>query len=77
MKMISNLLFVSTGAFVIWMSKGFKGSFNDHMVSFDKRHSTQGYTRPFLGILIWGVVLVVLYNVLKSEPDGLMYEFKN
>jgi len=63
---IANFLFTTTGAFAIWMSKGFKGPFDNEMVSIDERNSTKGTVRFFLGLGIWVLVILIAASILKS-----------
>jgi hypothetical protein len=73
---ISSFLFVSTGSFVLWAVKGFKGSFNDQMVSVDARHSKQGTIRFCLGLSVWVIVAIIAYLLFKKQSDTLMYELR-
>ena len=65
---ISTFLFITTGAFAFWLTKGFKGPFNNEMVSINERLSTRGTVRYFLGMGIWIAILIVA-SVILSRPD--------
>ena len=73
---ISTFLFTATGAFIIWMSKGFKGPFDKEMVSVAERNSTKGTIRYFLGIVIWVVVLMIAYVILTRPTETKGYKAK-
>ncbi len=64
---IATFLFTATGAFAIWLTKGFKGPFDKEMVSIDERNSTKGTTRYFLGLGIW-VAILIIAGVLLTRP---------
>lgn len=61
---ISTFIFTSTGIFVIWMTKGFKGTFEQEMVSVKQRNSTKGTVAWFLGLGVWILVLVIVASLL-------------
>ncbi len=62
---LSKFFFTATGAFAIWMTKGFKGSFDNEMVSIDERNSTKGTVRYFLGFGIWVLVGLIVFLIVK------------
>jgi hypothetical protein len=69
------LVLTATGAFFIWAVKGFKGKFNDEMVTIDQRHSLKGIIRLCLGITIWGASLLMVGKILsKPEQQPLYFE---
>ena len=70
---ISTLLFIATGAFAIWMIKGFKGPFEKEMVRIDERNSTKGTARFFLGLGIWVGILILTVAIL-TRPKTKMYK---
>jgi len=61
---ISTFLFTATGIFVIWMTKGFKGTFNSEMVSVKNRNSTKGTAAYFLGMGVWVALLIIVVSLL-------------
>jgi hypothetical protein len=63
----TKFLFTATGAFAIWLTKGFKGSFDNEMVSPYERNSTKGTRRYLLGMAIWFVLLIALAIVLNNR----------
>jgi hypothetical protein len=73
---ISTLLFTATGAFAIWMTKGFKGPFDNEMVSIDDRNSTKGTIRYFLGLGIWVAVLMIVIVLLTRPTETKTYKAK-
>jgi hypothetical protein len=73
---IATFFFTTTGAFVIWMTKGFKGPFDKEMVSVDERNSTKGTTRYYLGIGIWIVVLIIMTVILTRPTEIKTYKVK-
>ena len=71
----AELVFTATGAFVIWTIKGFKGQFNDHMVTLDQRNTIRGMTRLGLGIVIWVTALWTVSKILtKSDEQPAYFE---
>ncbi|MBL7873248.1 MAG: hypothetical protein JNM78_16635 [Cyclobacteriaceae bacterium] len=69
------LVLTASGAFFIWAVKGFKGKFNDEMVTLDQRGSLRGYTRLGLGITIWVMSLLIVGKILtKPEQQPLYFE---
>lgn len=69
------LVLTATGSFFIWAVNGFKGKFNDEMVTLDQRTSLRGYTRLGLGIIIWGASLLIVGKILsKPEQPPLYFE---
>jgi hypothetical protein len=62
-----SFVFTLTGAFAIWLAKGFKGSFNDVMVRIDDRHSAKGVAQLILGLGMW-IAIVAILSVLLSRP---------
>ncbi len=73
---ISTFIFISTGAFAIWMTKGFKGPFDKEMVSIAERNSPKGLLRFFIGIGIWFSVLAIVTALLASPPVSKKYKVK-
>jgi hypothetical protein len=73
---ISTFLFTSTGAFAIWMTKGFKGPFDKEMVSVADRNSTKGMLRYFLGLGIWVAILAVATVLLTRPAESKTYKVK-
>ncbi len=67
-------LFTATGAFAIWISKGFKGPFDNEMVRIDERHSTRGNIRYFLGMGIWIAVIVITSIILTRPTETKAYK---
>lgn len=63
----TTFLFTITGSFIIWLTKGFKGHFNEEMVSIDERHSTKGNIRYYLGIGAW-IFIIVLTGAILARP---------
>lgn len=70
---LATFIFTATGAFTIWLTKGFKGPFDKEMVSVNERHSAKGTVRYFLGMGVWITLVIVLSVVLTSptEDKGL------
>lgn len=69
------LVLTATGAFVIWATKGFKGQFNDQMVTLDQRNTMRGITRLGLGIVIWVTALLTVGKILtKPDEQPVYYE---
>jgi hypothetical protein len=64
---VATFLFTATGAFAIWLTKGFKGPFDNEMVRIHERHSTKGTTRYLLGMGIW-IVIVVIISIALTRP---------
>jgi hypothetical protein len=71
---ISRFLFTATGAFAMWMIKGFEGPFDKEMVSIDERNSTKGTVRFFLGLGIWISIIVVAAAILTRQPKTKTYK---
>jgi hypothetical protein len=71
---IADLVFISTGSFVIWATKGFKGTFDKEMVPIDQRNSSKGLTRFLLGLGIWLIIIinvsVVLTRLTRTETKA-------
>lgn len=74
--MISRFLFISTGAFAIWMTKGFNGPFDNEMVRIDERNSTKGTFRYFLGLGIWIAILIIASILLTRPSKQSIYKVK-
>ena len=66
---ITTFLFTTTGAFVIWITKGFKGPLNDEMVSIDKRNSAKGTARFYLGFGVW-LLIIIIAGLILTRPAG-------
>ena len=64
---LATFIFTATGTFAIWLTKGFKGSFDSEMVRIEDRNSLKGTTRYFLGMGIW-IVIAVIISVLLTRP---------
>lgn len=64
---VATFIFTATGAFAIWLTKGFKGPFDKQMVSVDERNSTKGTRRYFLGLGIW-VAILIIASILLTRP---------
>ena len=64
---IATFLLITTGAFAIWVTKGFKGPFNNEMVSVDERNSAKGTLRFFFFFLIW-ILFIVVASVMLTRP---------
>jgi hypothetical protein len=62
---VSNFFFTATGAFAIWMTKGFKGPFDNEMVSVNERNSSKGTVRYFLGFGIWVLIGLIVFSIVK------------
>lgn len=73
---ISTFLFTATGAFAIWMTKGFKGAFDNEMVSIADRNTTKGTIRYFLGLGIWVTVLLIATVLLTRPTETKTYKVK-
>lgn len=73
---ISTFLFTSTGAFAVWMTKGFKGPFDKEMVSIADRNSPKGMTRYFLGLSIWVAIIAVAIVLLTRHTESRSYKVK-
>ena len=63
------LLFTATGSFLIWCTKGFKGSFNNVMVSVNERQTYKGRMRLFLGMAVWAVLLLIVSSMLATPEE--------
>lgn len=64
---ISTFIFTVTGAFAIWLTKGFKGPFDKEMVSINERNSVKGRARYFLGMAIW-IGFIIILSVILTRP---------
>ena len=71
---VSTFIFILTGSFAVWATKGFKGSFNNAMVSIEQRNSTKGNIRYFLGLGIWILILVIAGVILSRPTKPQSYE---
>jgi hypothetical protein len=71
---IATFLFTATGAFAIWATKGFKGSFNNEMVSPDERNSIKGIKRFYLGLAIWVLIIAVTSVILTRPTETKVYK---
>lgn len=67
---ITRFFFTATGAFIIWLTKGFKGPFDNEMVAIDERNSTKGTLRFFLGLGIWILVAIITIKMLTRRTDS-------
>ena len=74
--MIARFLFISTGAFAIWMTKGFKGPFDKEMIRIDDNISVKGTTRYFLGLGIWIGILIIASVLLTRPSKQSVYKIK-
>lgn len=74
--LISTFFFTSTGAFAIWMIKGFKGPFDKEMVSIADRNTTKGIIRYLLGMGIWLAIIVIAAVLLTRPTESKTYKVK-
>jgi hypothetical protein len=66
-----------TGAFTIWMFKGFRGSLDKELVSVEGRNSTKGVIRIILGFLIWIIIVLVVVAIFKIKTETQTYRLED
>ncbi|MBI3221116.1 MAG: hypothetical protein HYZ44_16515 [Bacteroidetes bacterium] len=66
MSLLARFIFTATGAFVIWMFKGFNGTFNQEMFYMEERNSKMAFLQLVLGVGIWTLAIMVI-GVLLSR----------
>lgn len=70
MPTVIGFLVISTGAFVCWAFKGFKGEFNDEMVGPYDLSSNKRHRNLILGTLVIGTFLFILFLYFEnSQPS--------
>lgn len=71
---VSTFLFIATGSFSVWMIKGFKGPFDQEMISIDERHSRKGTIRYYLGMCIWIAIFISITIVMTKPTKQKFYK---
>jgi hypothetical protein len=74
---LTSFIFITTGSFLVWMTKGFKGAFDDGMVSPDERNSMKGTQRYFLGLAIWITIFIVISMILSKPVETKKYKVRS
>jgi hypothetical protein len=60
---VFSVICITTGSFVIWSLKGFKGSFDDEMVSIKEERSDKATVRFLIGAAVIGAFFFLLYSL--------------
>lgn len=62
---ILTFILTATGSFMVWLSNGFKGKFNDYMTG-PYEVNNRSFKRMFVGILTLGILLSAIFHIISK-----------
>ena len=73
MSRLFGFLLAATGSFLLWGLKGFKGPFNDQMVSRDEGLTFGALLRSIAGLAFWLLVALFIGRMISRDTVTRTY----